>query len=205
MRDHGAVTWAFLRRRPDYRAAWQAHAGAPEYEAAPFPVRMQSHADLAAAAPWSLLAWEDPGEIDMPAGEGPGAIDTPAEEGSGAIDGAAEEDPVAPFWHGALMLEATVSRRAPPLVPLLEEAGAAAEGLRLLDGLLVLRIARPGAAVQLLVECDRPFAAADGLRVFLDVDLGLSVRIGQLRDLWNAACCPSPRRGRVRGAGFRMC
>ena len=107
-----------------------------------------------------------------------------------------------PFWDGLPMLEAIVSRRAPPLLPLLEAAGASVAGLRLRDGLLVLRIAQGGAAVQLLVECDRPLTPGDGLRVFLDVDLRLSVRIGQLRDLWNVVGGPVPRRGRVRGAGL---
>ena len=176
MTDHGAETWAFLRRHPGYRAAWREHTAAPEFEAAPFPVRVQSRDDLAAAGPWSLLAWENPGTVE---------------------DGSAW-----PFWDGLPMLEAIVSRRAPPLQPLLEEAGATVAGLRLRDGLLVLRIAQGGAAVQLLVECDRPLTAGDGLRVFFDLDLRLSVRIGQLRDLWNVVGGPAPRRGRVRGAGL---
>ena len=176
MTDHGEDTWAFLQRHPDYRADWLEHAALPEFEPAPFPVRVQSQDDLAAAGPWSLLAWQDPGAVG---------------------DGLAS-----PFWDGVPMLEAIVSRRAPPLLPLLEEAGATVAGLRLRDGLLVLRIVQGGAAVQLLVECDRPFAAGDGLRVFLDVDLRLSVRIGQLRDLWNVVGGPAPRRGRVRGAGL---
>ena len=91
--DHGEDTWAFLRRHPDYRAAWREHAAGPELEAAPFPVRVQSNADLAAAAPWSLLAWEDPGAVE---------------------DGLAW-----PFWDGVPMLEAIVSRRAAPLLPML--------------------------------------------------------------------------------------
>ena len=179
MTDHGEDTWAFLQRHPDYRAAWREHAAAPELEAAPFPVRVQSNADLAAAGPWSLLAWENPGAL--------------------------QDDPVSPFWDGLPMLEAIVSRRASPLLPMLEEAGATVAGLRLHDGLLVLRIAQAGAAVQLLVECDRPFTPEDGLRVFLDVDLRLSVRIGQLRDLWNVVGGPVPRRGRVRGEGLGKC
>ena len=89
MTDHGGDTWAFLQRLPDYRAAWLEHAALPEFEAAPFPVRVQSQDDLAAAGPWSLLAWEDPGAVG---------------------DGLAW-----PFWDGVPMLEAIVSRRAPPL------------------------------------------------------------------------------------------
>ena len=89
MTDHGEDTWAFLQRHPVYRAAWLEHAALPEFEPAPFPVRVQTEDDLAAAGPWSLLAWEDPGA---------------------AGDGLAR-----PFWDGVPMLEAIVSRRAPPL------------------------------------------------------------------------------------------
>ena len=49
-----------MRRDPGYRAAWVAHAGTPpRFEAAAFPLSVQSGADLLAAADWSLLAWED--------------------------------------------------------------------------------------------------------------------------------------------------
>ena len=57
----GAHAWAYMRRDPDYRAAWAAHAAPPRFEAAAVPLRVQSEADLAAAAQWALLAWEDPG------------------------------------------------------------------------------------------------------------------------------------------------
>ena len=176
MTDHGEDTWAFLQRHPDYRADWLEHAALPEFEPAPFPVRVQSKDDLAAAGPWSLLAWEEPGAVE---------------------DGLAW-----PLWDGVPMLEAIVSRRAPPLLPLLAEAGATVAGLRLRDGLLVLRIAQGAAAVQLLVECDRPFAAGDGLRVFLDVDLRLSVRIGQLRESLERCRRPGPSAGAGSGAGL---
>ena len=57
----GAHAWAYMRRDPDYRAAWAAHAAPPRFEAGAFPLRVQTGADLAAAAQWALLAWEDPG------------------------------------------------------------------------------------------------------------------------------------------------
>ena len=55
----GAHAWAYMRRDPDYRAAWAAQAGPPRFEAAAFPLRVQTGADLA-AADWALPVWEDP-------------------------------------------------------------------------------------------------------------------------------------------------
>ena len=57
----GKRVWRELRSNPDYVADWRAHAGEPApLEPAPFPLRAQTVADLAAAR-WGLLAWEDPG------------------------------------------------------------------------------------------------------------------------------------------------
>ena len=55
----GAHAWAYMRRDPDYRADWALHAGPPRFEAAAFPLRVQTGADLA-AADWALPVWEDP-------------------------------------------------------------------------------------------------------------------------------------------------
>ena len=65
MTVHDNRTWGFLRLDPDYRAV-QAALSPPEYEAAPFPVRVRSKGDVAAARPWRLLAWEDPDGPAMP-------------------------------------------------------------------------------------------------------------------------------------------
>ena len=54
----GAPARAYLRRGPDYRAAWVEHASLPRFEAAAFPLRVQTEADLAAAGDRALLAWE---------------------------------------------------------------------------------------------------------------------------------------------------
>ena len=43
--ESGRRAWAFLRRNPDYRAGWAEAAARPVFEAAPFPVRIQSQAD----------------------------------------------------------------------------------------------------------------------------------------------------------------
>ena len=40
-------------------ADWRAHGAEPVVEAAPFPLRRQTVADLKAAR-WNLLAWADP-------------------------------------------------------------------------------------------------------------------------------------------------
>ena len=55
----GACAWACMRREPGYRAAWAAGAGPVRFEAAPFPLRVQTAADFAAAE-WGLAVWEDP-------------------------------------------------------------------------------------------------------------------------------------------------
>ena len=50
--------WQFLKRNDHCGEACRALAdGAPEHQDAPFPIRLQSRADLK-AAPWGLLAWE---------------------------------------------------------------------------------------------------------------------------------------------------
>ena len=54
----GKRAWEFLRRNPGYIEA-ESRAPQAAAEAAPFPMRAQTGADLEAAA-WGLLAWEDP-------------------------------------------------------------------------------------------------------------------------------------------------
>ena len=80
-------------------------------------MRSQTRADLGAAS-WGLLAWEDP-TVGMAA---------------------------SPFWIDAEMpmgrFEETDAADPTPILTLLDEAGATLTGLRLLDGVLVLRIAR---------------------------------------------------------------
>ena len=177
MTDHGEDTWAFLQRHPDYRAAWLEHGRRAGVRGGAVP---------------------GPGAVAGRSGRG-GALEPARLGGCRRRRG---RPCLAVLGRAADAGGDRVAARAAALLPLLEEAGATVAGLRLRDGLLVLRIAQGGAAVQLLVECDRPFTAEDGLRVFLDVDLRLSVRIGQLRDLWNVVGGPVPRRGRVRGAGL---
>ena len=117
MTGDGALAWSVLRCSGDYRAAWRAHAAPPAYEdGAPFPVRIRTEADRAAEAPWGLLAWSDP------------------DGGSASA-----------FFAEAPMLDGTGAASAPPLLPLLADAGASVEGLRLCDGALMLKVCIPTA------------------------------------------------------------
>ena len=76
--------WPFLKPHPGYAAAFREMAAPPAFEEAPFPVRIQTRADLAAAEPWGLPAWQDP---------------------------LAEPGPASPFWIDAPMLEEIAMRR----------------------------------------------------------------------------------------------
>ena len=163
----GALAWSVLRCSRDYRKAWRRHAGSPGFEdGAPFPVRVPTGADRAAEAQWGLLAWEDP-------------------------DGHA----ASAFFAGTRMLDGEGSASAPPLLPLLAQAGAAVEGLRLGDGALVLKVEKAGHAVQVRVTDSAPLLAGGGVRLRLDWGLCLPVEIVRLTDLWGVSGGPPPLRG----------
>ena len=123
----GAVSaWRILKYHPCYREAWQAVAdriACPE--GAPIPIRRQTEADLE-AAPWGLLAWQDP---------------------------FAEGGPASPFWADAPMPEGIPGRReTPSFAALVRSRGGAVSGLLLLDGALILKVERQGAAGQVRIE-----------------------------------------------------
>ena len=131
----GVRAWRFIRASKAYRDAWRARGPLPGLpERAPFPVRLQTAADLAARR-WGLLAWEDPS--------------------SGRA--------ARPFWSGIPMLDGRVTRDALPLAALAAEGGAALSGLRLGDGALVLRIERDGRAVQVRLAGGAQFPEDGGL------------------------------------------
>ena len=118
--EDGARAWQVLRRLPSYRYAWRRRRPQPGLpERAPFPVQLQTAADLGAAR-FGLLAWEDP---------------------------YAELGPVSPFWAVAPMVSAAVGSRATPLVDDATAPGLSVAGLRLPDGSLVLKLERGGGAV----------------------------------------------------------
>ena len=175
--ESAAVAWEFLRRNARYREAYGYEARAPAFEPGPFPVRIQSEADRA-AAPFALLSFENP---DATAGAG------------------------FPFFAEAPMLEGELVAGARPLLPLLARAGACVEGLRLLDGGLILKIERGRDAAQVRLAAAGPFPDDAALMVRLEYGLPLPVLVERLKELWALAHGPAPRHGRVRGEDMRIC
>ena len=172
----GAHAWAYMRRNPDYRKAWAAHAAPPRFERADIPLRMQTEADLLAEADWALLAWEDP----------------------------EAEFWRSPFWSGIPMLIGEPDPEPwpdpTPLLGLLAEAGARVEGLRLLDGRFVLKAELGNALLQILVPSGRAFGPRDGITAKLGLSLPLEAPVARVEDLWRVTGRPPPpRRRRVRG------
>ena len=104
----GARAWEFLKRNPEYAAAWPGLAAAPcAVEEAPFPIRRRGRADRAAGR-WGLLAAEDPF----------------------AAGGLAS-----PFWAVAPMIEAwPAPADGPGLAALACEAGATLAGCGSMTG-----------------------------------------------------------------------
>ena len=116
------------------------------------PIRLQTEADLLAAADWALLAWEDPGR-------------------RGAR----------PFWSSVPMLvdepDPDPWPEPVPLLGLLAQEGARVEGLRLLDGRFVLKAELCNALLQILVPSGCAFGPGDGIMA----KLGLSLPLGRQR------------------------
>ena len=170
--------WRLLRGLRAYRAAYEAHAETPAFEEAVFPVRIQSEADLSACEPWQIEAWENP---------------------------FARDGPASPFLAGEPMLEGEGSSRAPPLVPLIADADARIDGLRLLDGALIVKIEQDGRAVQIRVSKDGPLLAGGGIRLYHDYGLELPMEIARLTELWSVSGGSVPRQGRGRWARNGNC
>ena len=178
----GAHAWAYMRRDPDYCAAWAGHAGPPRFEAAAFPLRVQTGADLAAAADWGLLAWGDPRAAGWRS----------------------------PFWSGIPMLVGEPDPDPWPdttaLLPLLAGAGATVEGLRLMSGRFVLKVELGNALLQILVPSGRVFAPGDGIMAKLGLDLPLAAAVARVEDLWRVSGrLPPPRKPRGRGRNTGNC
>ena len=133
--------WRFIRASRAYRDAWAKRLPMPGLpERAPFPVRLQTAADLAAAA-WGMAAFEDPHA----------------------------ERPLAPFWTHAGVIDGRVAPDAPPLARLAYEGGAELSGLRLGDGALMLRIERAGRSVQVRLPRGAVFPEDGGLLLVREV------------------------------------
>ena len=163
----GACAWACMRRDPGYRAAWTAQAGPVRLEAAPFPLRVQTAADRA-AADWGLAVWEDP---DVAAWR------TPFLPGMPVLVAEPDPDP----WPDPT-----------PLLWLLGNAGARLEGLRLLNGRFVLKAELGDAVLQILVPSGRAFGPEDGIVAKLGLSLPLEAPVGRIADLWRVAGRPPP-------------
>ena len=177
----GALAWRILRLVGDYGEAWARHGAGrpPAIEPGAFRIRLQSEADLEAAR-FDMLAWEDPHDV---------------------------EGPVAPYWRQDGIPVGFLDPEAPPLA-VAAGAGSRVEGLRLLDGDLVIRIERGGAAVQVRVRGAAPFPDDGGIAVkhFGLLEIPHSMRV--MVDFWNAAGRTGPRTGRARRgriSGSRGC
>ena len=179
MAEDDTPAWRVLRGLRAYRAAWEALGEAPAFEdGTAFRVRIQSEADLAARDPWRIEAWENP---------------------------FARDGPSSPFVAGEAMLEAEGSAMAPPLVPFLAGVGARVDGLRLLDGSLIVKIEQDGRAVQVLVTRDGPLLAGGGFRLVHDYGPDLPLEIARLTALWSVSGGPAPRQGLGRWARNGNC
>ncbi len=179
MAEGDTPLWGVLRGLRAYWAAYESRAEAPGFEdGAGFPVRIQAEADLEAHDPWRIEAWENP---------------------------FARDGPASPFMAGEPMLEGEGSPTAPRLLPYLAAMGARIDGLRLLDGTLIVKIERDGRSVQVRVAREGPLLAGGGLRVHSEVGPDMPRGIAGMTDLWSVLGGPAPRQGRVRWARNGSC
>ena len=179
MAEGDTPAWRVLRGLQAYQAAYEARAAPPAFEdGTAFPVRVQSEADLAARDPWRIEAWENP---------------------------FARDGPASPFLAGEAMLEAEGSATASPLLPFLAGVGARVDGLRLLDGSLIVKIERDGRAEQVRVTGDGALLAGGGFRLCHDYGAGVPLAIARLTALWSVSGGPAPRQGLGRWARNGNC
>ena len=173
----GVVAWMVLSEVEEYREAWGRHAAAAgvpgALEPGPFPIRVQTAADLEAER-FEMLAWEDPWKAD-----GPGSA----------------------FWRQDGMPEGVLEPGAVPLVEMVGDRGSV-EGLRLLDGDLVLKIEYGGASVQVRLGNVARFPDDGGISIRHAFGLRIPLSVRRLLDFWSVAGLPVPRNGKGRGAGF---
>lgn len=179
MTEGDTPAWRLLRGLRAYRAAYESQAEVPAFAEAAFPLRIQSEADLSARDPWRIEAWENP---------------------------FARDGPASPFLAGEPMLEGEGSSRATPFVPFLAAAGARIDGLRRLDGTLIVKIEQDGRAVQVrVVANDGPLLAGGGLLLYHDPGAELQMAIARLTALRSVTGGPAPRPGWVRWARNGSC
>ena len=173
----GVLAWTILRQVVEYREAWRRHAAAASVSVAPEPgpfrIRVQTEADLEAER-FEMLAWEDPWNVE----------------------GAASA-----FWRQDGMPEGVLEPGAEPLVGLVGDRGSV-EGLRPLDGDLVLKIEYGGAAVQIRLGNVARFPDDGGISIKHTFGLRMPLAVRRLLDFWSVAGLPAPPNGKGRGAGF---
>lgn len=170
----GVLAWEALKRVEDYERAWKRYgADGPAHalEPGPFRIRIQTKADLEAGR-FELLAWENPRKPDGPA--------------SG-------------FWRQDVMLEGLLEPGAEPLAALVGDEGSI-EGLRLLEGDLVLKVEYAGAAVQIRMRGVARFPEDGGIFIKYPFGLGLQQSVRRILDFWGLAGRPAPPNGRGRWA-----
>ena len=147
--------WQVLRRIPAYLAAWRRRLPQPGLpEPAPVPIRLQTVADLAAAR-FGLLAWEDP---------------------------LAADGPISPFWRVVPMVPAAIVAEATPLVAAAMPREVGVEGLRLLDGSLVLKLECGVEAMQFRIAAGSGFDDQDGVMVQHDLLTGPGEFVRRLQE-----------------------
>ena len=152
-----ASAWKFLRRNPAYREARRRWAAPAPVEPAPFPLRRQTEGDLE-AAPWGLLAWEDP------------------------LD---EAGPAAPFWTEAPTLEAVPMPGAPTLAELSGEPDVRLSGLRLGTGAVIVKVEQGEASVQVRIADGDAFDPHGGVDLLgLPPSRDLQERLRRVAALW---------------------
>ena len=168
--------WQVLRLLPTYQAAWGRRRDRQQpclTERAPFLIRLQTTADLGAAR-FGLYAWEHP---------------------------YVEDGPVSPYWRVVNMLPAAVAAEATPLVGDGLPPGLAIEGLRLLDGSLVLKLEGGAAAVQFRLPGGRGFDPEDGVVLQHDLLSGPGEFVRRLEEACALAAGNVPCRGGGRATG----
>ena len=165
----GALAWRVLRQVGDYVEARERHGAA-----------------TAACAP-------EPGSFRI-------RVQAEADREAARFELLAWEDPSGPgppFWRQDGMPEALPNSDAPPLAAIPDEGGKV-DGLRLLSGDLVVRIACRGAAVQVRVRDAPEFPDYGGLSVMHDLGFRMPRTMRRMNDFWSSSGLSGPRNGRVR-------
>ncbi|MCY4429984.1 MAG: hypothetical protein OXC11_06260 [Rhodospirillales bacterium] len=178
--------WRFLRHIAEYVAAWRAQA-----EAAAMPGPDSGH-----PAPDQPAAGPVPGQTI------PVRIQTRTDLAAARLAllaWAAPGSPASPFWIQEGMTEAVVAPDAEPLAAMVADGGGSIEGLRLLDGRLVLKIEHEGRAVQLLLRDTAPFPEGAGIELRHAFGLRMPHSMRRLVDFWQVTGrAPPPPCGRWR-------